>query len=270
VPFRDPDDIDVSRLRVALLPQIGDWIPSPAIRRALQEAAAALQAQGATVEEWTTPPDTQEGVNLFFKIVASDGFSWAQQILAGEKPIPLMKPTMQLISMPNAIIPIAASIMNATGQQRTGKMLRSSRRLSAAGLMNLLGDRLAYEARFLAAMGAGNYDAILCPALPLPAVRHGDTIDLADFWGSLLLFNTLGMPAGVAPITRVQPGEESDRPESKDKAGQTARAVEQGSAGLPVAVQIAARHWREDIILAVMGALEQHFGHLADPSELLK
>jgi fatty acid amide hydrolase len=63
----------------------------------------------------------------------------------------------------------------------------------------------------------------------------------------------------VAPITRVRSGEESDRSATKDKAEQTALAVEQGSAGLPVAVQVAARHWREDIVLAVMAALEGHF-----------
>ena len=124
--------------------------------------------------------------------------------------------------------------------------------------MNLLGDRMAYESRFVAALDAGNYDAIICPASPLPAVRHGDVGNLADFLGSMLLFNTLGMPAGVAPITRVRSGEESDR-SARDKTAQTARAVEQGSAGLPVAVQVAARHWREDIVLAVMATLERHF-----------
>jgi fatty acid amide hydrolase len=35
--------------------------------------------------------------------------------------------------------------------------------------------------------------------------------------------------------------------------------VEQGSVGLPVGVQVAARHWREDIVLAVMAAIEEHF-----------
>jgi fatty acid amide hydrolase len=261
VPFREPDALDVSRLRVALLPQIGDWLPSPAIRRALQEAAEALREQGATVEGWTTVPDTQEGVNLFFNIVAADGFSRVQQILGGEKPVPLMKRNVQLTSMPNAIIPVVAGLLGATGQRRLSNMMRNARRQSAVGLMNLLGARIAYERRFVAALDAGNYDAILCPASPLPAVRHGDVGSLADFWGSMLLFNTLGMPAGVAPITRVRPGEESDRPANKDKTAQTARAAEQGSAGLPVAVQVAARHWREDIVLAVMAALERHFRH---------
>jgi fatty acid amide hydrolase len=39
----------------------------------------------------------------------------------------------------------------------------------------------------------------------------------------------------------------------------SARHVESGSTGLPIGVQVLARHWREDVVLAVMGALERAF-----------
>jgi fatty acid amide hydrolase len=67
------------------------------------------------------------------------------------------------------------------------------------------------------------------------------------------------MPAGVVSVTRVRPGEESDRLPSTQLSEQTASKVEQGSVGLPVGVQVAARHWREDIVLVVMAAIEEHF-----------
>jgi Asp-tRNA(Asn)/Glu-tRNA(Gln) amidotransferase A subunit family amidase len=264
VPFREPDRVDVSQLRIALLPQIGDWRPSPAIRRALKEAAAALQARGAAVEEWTTAPDTHEGAHLLFKSGGTDGFDWLTQILGDERPLPLIKPMVRLTSMPAAAIPVVARLLGAMGHAHLSSMLRSARNRRADGVMNILGDRMAYERRFLEALDLGGFDAILCPALPLPAVRHGDTADLANFASSAFLFNVLGMPAGVVPITRVGPDEESDRPASKDKAEQRARASEQGSAGLPVAVQLAARHWREDIVLAVMAALEDDFRQRPD------
>jgi fatty acid amide hydrolase len=73
------------------------------------------------------------------------------------------------------------------------------------------------------------------------------------------LANLLGMPAGVLPLTRVQPGEESDREPSRDVVIRAARSVELGSAGLPIGVQVMARHWREDVVLAVMTALERVF-----------
>ena len=79
-----------------------------------------------------------------------------------------------------------------------------------------------------------------------------------------MVYNAIGAPAGVVSITKVRPGEESDRKVTKDMADITARSVEQGSAGLPVGVQVVARHWREDIVLAVMAALEDHFRSTPD------
>ena len=73
------------------------------------------------------------------------------------------------------------------------------------------------------------------------------------------VYNVLGAPAGVVSVTRVRPGEESDRSATKDMADITAREVELGSAGLPVGVQVVARYWQEDVVLAVMAALEDHF-----------
>ena len=48
------------------------------------------------------------------------------------------------------------------------------------------------------------------------------------------------------------------------------RSVEADSEGLPVGVQVVARHRREDIVLAVMSALETHFRAEADYPEALR
>jgi fatty acid amide hydrolase len=74
-----------------------------------------------------------------------------------------------------------------------------------------------------------------------------------------MIYNLLGMPAGCVPVTRVRAGEESDRLKTGDIVERTARAVEHNSAGLPVGVQVVARHWREDVVLALMSALEEYF-----------
>ncbi|MBK7920343.1 MAG: hypothetical protein IPJ94_29655 [Chloroflexi bacterium] len=102
------------------------------------------------------------------------------------------------------------------------------------------------------------------PPTSLPAVLHGSTTGLLDFDSYARLFNVLGLPAGVVAAGRVRAGEESDRQPSRDSVEQAALRVEAGSAGLPVGVQVASRHWREDIILAVMSALESHFSRQAD------
>jgi fatty acid amide hydrolase len=88
-------------------------------------------------------------------------------------------------------------------------------------------------------------------------VKHGATLEVGLAGSYSCLYNLLGWPAGVVPVTRVRQEEETATPRGRDVCDQTARETEKGSAGLPIAVQIAARPWREDIVLGVMAALEQ-------------
>lgn len=110
-------------------------------------------------------------------------------------------------------------------------------------------------------MEQGRFDALICPPHALPALNHGGSVNLhvGNAAAEAVLYNVLSMPAGVVAATRVRKGEESDRSPSKDATEQDARKVEECSTGLPVGVQVVARHWREDVVLAVMAVLEEHF-----------
>ncbi len=113
-----------------------------------------------------------------------------------------------------------------------------------------------YRARFLAALNAASCDAILCPPHALAALIHGATTQVPLAASYSMIYNLLHMPGGVVPVTRVRHDEESDRPASRDRVEAMARRSEQNSAGLPLGVQIVGRHWREDVALALMAAVE--------------
>lgn len=106
---------------------------------------------------------------------------------------------------------------------------------------------------------------ILAPAFALPALRHGATRDIGLAGGYTLLYNLLGYPAGVVPVTTVRPGEETDRPSSVDGALRAAAATENGSAGLPIGVQIIARPFAEHVALAAMKTIERAISPLRAP-----
>jgi amidase len=82
-----------------------------------------------------------------------------------------------------------------------------------------------------------DYDVILCPAYIHPALPHGESIRDENFRGfsHTMAFNVAGWPAAVV------------------------RCGESG-AGLPIAVQVAAAPWREDIVLRVALLLEEALG----------
>jgi fatty acid amide hydrolase len=61
----------------------------------------------------------------------------------------------------------------------------------------------------------------------------------------------------VVPVSRVRADEQVGRAPTRDAVEKVARQVEQGSAGLPVGVQVVARPWREHVALAAMAAIER-------------
>lgn len=159
---------------------------------------------------------------------------------------------------------LAARALRSTGRDRLARVLSSMGRRSAREYFLLVQELNEYRSMFLGSLRAGGYDAILCPPCGLPALRHGASVELPDFESYARLFNTLGLPAGVVAASRVRRDEESDRVVGRDPADRCARDVERGSAGLPVGVQVASHPFCEDIALALMATLEEHFSSTDD------
>jgi fatty acid amide hydrolase len=258
VPWPTLDKVSMRGMRIAMYSDDGYFTASPAIRRVVAEAADALHAAGAEVESWM-PPDVNEAMRLFFSIASADAANALKRALGPDKPMPQIRAILQGSSIPKPLRRFVAAIMQTLGQTRLSRIARQTGARSAESYWKLIEDLATYRLRFHKALDSGRFDAIICPPTSLPAVLHGSTATLLDFDSYARLYNVLGMPAGVVAAGRVRAGEESDRAPSKDRVERTAEEVEMGSAGLPVGVQVAARHWREDIVLAVMSALESHF-----------
>jgi fatty acid amide hydrolase len=258
VPWPDPTRVQVEGLRIGMYTDNGYFPASPALRRAVEEAAGALDERGATVNPFTSP-NVAETVRLFLGVMGADGGATYKRLLGKEKPIPQIKGTLQGLYTPKLLVPMISRLMASRGQHHLAYMIQCLGSRSAGEYWELVEALNVYRARFINALDQGNFDAILCPPFALPALTHESSGDLFPAASYAFMYNVIGTPAGVVSITKVQPGEESDRTVSKDLADLTARDVEQGSAGLPVGVQVVARHWREDVVLALMAALEEHF-----------
>ena len=113
-------------------------------------------------------------------------------------------------------------------------------RTDLAGLARYWSELDAYRAEMLRFLR--DYDAIVCPAYIHPALPHGESIRDENFRGfsHTMAFNVAGWPAAVV------------------RCGQSAT-------GLPVAVQVAAAPWREDVVLRVALALEEAMGGWKPP-----
>ncbi len=259
----DPEGVHLSQLRVAVWTDDGYFPASPAIRRAVEEAAAALNAKGAVVESFD-PPDVDEAMRLYFGLITADGGADLCRLLSGSCTDRRIRRMIRIERCPRLLRPALAGLLRATGQRTLAEVVAASGPRSADGYWRLVDRSARYVRRFMETLRQGGFDAMLCPPHALPAPMHGVADDLLPAASYALLPNLLGVPAGVVSATRVRASEEGDRTPSRDVVVRKARLVEEKSEGLPVGVQVLAPHWREDTVLAVMGALQSHFQQQAD------
>lgn len=250
-PLGDPGAVDTAALRVGWFADDGLFPASPAARRAVAEAADALARQGLRVTEWR-PPDPAHAEQLMYGLFGADRFAACRRILGSSPRDPRIKLLEDSLRKPRALVNLVLAL---TGRRRTRALVRHLGPYDAATYWQRVEDLLDYRERALAALG--DIDVILSPPSPLPAFRHGAAAEVGVMGVYTSIYNVLGWPAGVVPWTRVRAGEESDRPASKDPCFVAAREAERGSAGLPIAVQVAARPWRDHVALAAMAALER-------------
>ena len=270
-PLGSSQSVDVSALRVAYYTDDGTFGVSPAVARAVHEAAAALQAAGAKVSAWT-PPDAARALRLFYGIMGADGMHSARQCMKSSRKAPQIAKLLALSAVPLFLIHLLIPVLRILGQRSLAEVLRSFGSNRSSDYWTLLRDQADYQSSFadaLAKAPGGPFDVILCPPCALPALTHGSSNDLLTAGAYAALYNLLGYPAGVVPVTRVRQGEESDRKASRDIVQKVAARVEAGSVGLPVGVQVVALPWQEHVALAAMKVIEKSANGLHDFNPVL-
>ncbi len=260
VPWPDSDEVNVEGLTIGKYTDDGIFPVSPAIRRAVEETAVVFKDSGAIVKPFD-PPDVKEAFLLYFAINAAGANESIPRTLAGSSPNDLLEGFVRGIGIPQQLRGIVTWNMKRTGQKRLAEILSVLESCSAEEYWKLLERRNIYRERFLQTLDNDSIDAIICPPHATVAPPHG----LTQFLGPspvsyAILYNLLGMPSGVVPVSVVTDLEETDRDLEgcRDQSDLTAAEVEKNSAGMPVGVQIVARHWREDIVLKLMDTLEEH------------
>ena len=182
----------------------------------------------------------------------TSGGSEFKKIIGNDRADPRIAGLLRTASMTNGRARMLASLAGAMGQKALARMLKAFGTRSAAAYWDVVRQTIDYREAFAKAMAEANrMDLILLPAFGVPAAPHGASANPEFLGTNTILFNVLGYPAGIVPWTAVRPDEEGG-------AGLPAwqRKALAGSAGMPFAVQVVARPWREHVALAAMQFLE--------------
>lgn len=260
-PQRMPTGLNlpIAGMRIGFWKQDGYFEASPAVCRAVEAAASALKSRGAELEIFD-PPDVEHAMQIYLGLISADGGADLRRLVRGSELDRRIKRLIRLGRFPRWLRPATASLLQASGQHWSARLLKSTGALTADAFWQTVDRMKKYSFRFFADLDRCGLDAMIFPPHALPALPHGFSTDLMPAASYSFLANLLGIPAGVVPVTNVRADETGARRTSGDRMIRKAIETDAGSAGLPVGVQVAARHWREDIVLSIMAALEDEFG----------
>jgi len=214
VPLGRPDDVEVGGLRIAAFTDNGIRTPTPETAAAVTAAATALSATGAAVE-WRVPPGLDEAWEAWDALIRSDGYGWLRRL-------------------------ITAAGTPGLGSYETRGWIDPQPPVPGDELSALLEHADLVRSRLLRWFTETSAEAIVCPAMPQPAIRHGESN--AAWFGDTYsdVHNLTGWPAVV-----VRGGTSND--------------------GLPIGVQLVAHPWREDVALAAARVVEAASGGWQPP-----
>jgi amidase len=215
VPLRDPDEVQVGSLSVIAFTDNGVHTPTADTIAAVEAAVAALAATGATITR-QVPPDIADAADTWDRLIRADGHAWLRRL-------------------------ITAAGTRGVGSYETRSWIDLDEGpLGGDELTALVEHADRVRSRMLAWFDA---DLIVCPTMPQPAIRHGESSEpwFVDTYSDV--HNLTGWPSVV-----VRGGWSSDDPQ------------------LPIGVQLVARPWREDVALAAARVVEAASGGWQAPA----
>ena len=197
VSLGDPSAVVADGLRVVAFTDNGIRTPTRETMATVEAAVDALAAAGSRVRR-EVPPDLDEAWRAWDGLIRADGFAWLRRL-------------------------IRSAGTEGWGSYASRDWLTPADPLPGDALTELVERADAIRSRLL--RWVGDVDLIVCPVMPQPAIRHGESS--APWFGDTYsdVHNLTGWPAVVVR------GGSSDQ-------------------GLPIGVQIIAPPWREDLALA--------------------
>lgn len=255
LPLAPWRDVDVTTLRVGWFVDDGIVRPSAAVARGVRMAVDAVAAAGGRVEHYT-PFLVEDAIFTFLAGFSADGAETLRAQI-DEKDLDVALRTLwRLTRMPDVARKAAGKALGFTGEKHVGRLLESLGEKTVAELW-----KLTKRARYIAAETMTTWDrlsldVVICPPHATPALPHTTSEDFSLGGSGSMFWNVVNFPAGVVPVTTVRPDEASRRA-ARGRLEKRAAAIDEGSAGLPIGVQVVARPFREDHVLAVMAAIER-------------
>ena len=173
-----------------------------------------------------------------------------------DEPIDQLKRLLNTARLPGPVRKAAAWLMGKKGEARVQNLLMALGEKDVATYWKLTAARTRLRYQTLDAWAKAGLDLVICPPHTTPAIGHMQFSEFSMGGCYAMRYNLLNLPSGIASVSTVR-ADETRRTNPRDRVETIAAEVEQGTAGLPLGVQVVGRPYREDCVLAAMIAIEE-------------
>ncbi len=257
IALGEPAEVSVSKLRIGWFDDDGFVTPAAPLRRAVTIAKEALTTAGVELSEYR-PVACDDLIYLWMAALSADGGRTMEERLEGAPFIDALKPSARILKMSSLVRGSVARLLAWKGETRTSRLVEILGEKTVQRYWALCDERTRLRRAAFDRWLQGGLDAVVCPAHSVPAMPHSTSGDLTLSLSYPFRYTFLDFPAGVVPVTTVTQAETAEVQVTGDRVERGIASVTAAAEGLPVGVQVVAKPYREDIVLAVMQVIERH------------
>ncbi|KAJ8279406.1 hypothetical protein COCON_G00064720 [Conger conger] len=259
MPFNEQEYLSSGPLRIGYYETDDYHLASPSMRRALREVKELLEGAGHTLVPFSVPRIAY-AMHLFATGILADG---AATLLSNFKEGPT-DPCLKGQTIPYGLPRLIKKVLSFLLRPLYPRISASVSAICGIGSVQNLWrhhtDLEEYFYEFTEEWKKQDLDVLLSPALgPAYNFRYAGKLTCALSYTAL--YNGLGFPAGVVPVSTVTDADEEELKHYKGNYGDIwdkfFKQAVTGAVGLPVAVQCIALPWRDELCLRFMKEVEQ-------------
>ena len=230
---------------------------SPANQRAVEMVVDALKKAGHELISIEVP-EIREIFNLTVRILLSDAS--VPDHFSISSGINVIKPyqVMQiLLLIPRSIKTAISFLLRFLGLRRISDSIMSTNRFSEEEFFPSEVEHLNLSSKFINRLKKQGITHLISPGLGTPAPLHDTTGDIIPNYVYTSMFNFIGLPTGVIPVTKVNKDEQIYKSNISDMITKKAQEIMQNTEGLPIGVQVSALPFKDEECLALMKHIEE-------------
>ena len=189
----------------------------------------------------------------------SKSFEMITEALKGENIMPHFENYKKMQILPRFMSKNINIFLALTGNKRLKNILENfnTTDVNLKEYFNLIRKFEQFKNEFIKIYQENDYDAIISPVAPFPALKHGHSNDLFSFFTYDFVFNYLDFPAGVIPVSKSMKVINKYDDGINDLMTKKIRENLEGCENLPVGIQISTLTNQDESCLAMMEKIDR-------------